>query len=280
MREKFMEKDEIEIDLRELFYCLLGNIVNIILATLVGGLLLYLYSTLALSKEYQSSTSFYVLNRQENQTITSSDLQTGTQLSKDYAAMVQSRTVMAQAIAELDLQNQYSDMAGITPDQLSAKISVAIVTDTRIVKITVTDTNPTRAQDIANAVREAAAKHIYEVMDIEAVNVVDYANLPEGASAPNVKKYTLLGAVAGFVLACAITIIVYLADDTIKTPDDVERYLGLSVLASIPYDESLDTGNGSKGKRGSRGQKKAGATSGGAASREPVKAKSSTAKES
>ena len=138
-------------------------------------------------------------------------------------------------------------------------ISVNIQNDTRIISITVTDTSPTRAQDIANAVRVAASSHIYDVMDIEAVNVVDYANLPEKPSSPKTKRNIIIGALLGFILAIGIITVVYILDDTIKTPDDIEKYLGLSVLGSIPYDENEDT---SKKKRKNKKSRKKVSSSG------------------
>lgn len=244
-----MEKDEIEIDLREVFMHLLSHIVLIILATMVGMLFMFYISNVILDKQFQSSTKIYVLNQQDSQAVTYSDLQTGTQLTKDYAVLVKSRTVTTQVIADLDLQNRYPDMEEITPDELSEMISVTTQQDTRIITITVTDTNPTRAQDIANAVRVAASKHIYEVMDIEAVNVVDYANLPEGPISPNSVKNAIIGAFVGLFIAVAILVVSFLMDDTIKTPDDVELYLGLSVLASIPFDDTMEGATDKKGKK-------------------------------
>lgn len=236
-----MEKQEIEIDLREIFMYLYNHLYVLIVSALIGAMLFYLASNLLLTKQYVSSTRIYVLNQQDQQTVTYTDLQTGTQLTKDYAKLVTSQTVTSQVIADLDLQNKYDDMRNITPGQLASMISVETLTDTRVIQISVTDVSPTRAQDIANAVRVAASQRIYEVMAIEAVNVVDTANLPEGPSSPNTMKNTAIGGAVGLVLAAAIYILIFLLDDTIKTPDDVEKYLGLSVLASIPYDEEADT---------------------------------------
>ena len=236
-----MEKQEIEIDLREIFMYLYNHLYVLIVSALIGAMLFYLASNLLLTKQYVSSTRIYVLNQQDQQTVTYTDLQTGTQLTKDYAKLVTSQTVTAQVIADLDLQNKYEDMRNITPGQLASMISVETLTDTRVIQISVTDVSPTRAQDIANAVRVAASQRIYEVMAIEAVNVVDTANLPEGPSSPNTMKNTAIGGAIGLVLATGIYILIFLLDDTIKTPDDVEKYLGLSVLASIPYDEEADT---------------------------------------
>ena len=114
------------------------------------------------------------------------------------------------------------------------KVSVHTPADTRIVSITVTDTSPLQAMDIANCIREVAGEHIQNVMDIDAVNVVEEANFPTEKAGPSVLRWTLLGGVLGVFLACAAILVHYLLDDTIKTSEDVEKYLGLSTLALIP----------------------------------------------
>lgn len=249
-----MNEEEIEIDLKELLWQVWKNIWIVVLSAMIGAFLAYIVSSLFIPQKFSSTTKIYVLNQQEASQVTYSDLQTGTQLTKDYAELIVSRTVTSQVIAQLDLKNQYKDMEDITPDILAGMISVSIKNDTRVISITVTDTSPTRAQDIANAVRVAASAHIYDVMDTESVNVVDYANLPEKAISPNLKKNLAIGFIIGGIIAAGIIFVIYILDDTIKTPDDVEKYLGLSVLASIPYDENIDT---SKVKKGVRKRKSA-----------------------
>lgn len=244
-----LNKDNDVIDLRELFSYYLSNFLIICLVMVIGAVSMFLISNCVMQKKYQSTTAIYVLNRQENQAVTYSDLQTGTQLTKDYAELVKSRAVTTQVIAELNLQ-QYEDMKDISPNGLAGMIQVTTPQDTRIIRITITDTNPMRAQDIANVVREVASEHIYNVMDIEAVNVVDVANLPEAPVSPRTTRNIILGALIGLVLVLGVLTLIYMADDTIKTPDDVEQYLGLSVLAAIPYSASIDTGSQRKKKHG------------------------------
>lgn len=84
-------------------------------------------------------------------------------------------------------------------------------------------------------------------MDIKAVNVVETANIPDEPSSPSVPKNGVIGGLLGILLAAAVVIIVYLTNDTVKTPEDVEKYLGLSVLGTIPYSSKM--GKKSKRKR-------------------------------
>ena len=71
-------------------------------------------------------------------------------------------------------------------------------------------------------------------MDVDAVNVVETANIPNEPASPSLVKNGILGGVLGVVLSVIIILAVYLSNDTVKTPEDVERYLQLSVLGNIP----------------------------------------------
>lgn len=136
------------------------------------------------------------------------------------------------------------------------KVSVNTPIDTRIVAITVTDTDPYTAQTIANYIREVSAEHIENVMDIDAVNVVEVANLPTEKSAPNCLLWTIGGFAFGTILVAALLIIHFLVDDTVKTSEDVEKYLGISALGIIPFDENVTQDIGSQNfKKGKKSKK-------------------------
>ena len=223
MEQNQMNNDEIEIDLREIFSVLLSHLGIIILSGLVLGLVAIVGTKVFITPQYQSVTKMYVLAKQNNDTLTSADMQTSTLLTKDYAEMIQSRTVTEAVIAQLGLD--------MTHEQLVNKISVSNTTDTRIITISVLDKDPYMARDIANAVRDTAAEHIKNVMNSVAVNVVDEANIPAEKYSPSVSKN---GGVLGCMIAVAIILIRFIMNDTIQTAEDVERYLQLSTLGTIP----------------------------------------------
>ena len=221
--------DEIEIDLGEVFHLVISKLGVIILSGILLGVLSIIGTMLFITPKYESTTKIMVLNKQDNNTLTSADMQTSTQLTKDYAELIQSRTVLEGVIAQLNLDMTYKEMLN--------KVSVETSSDSRIVSISVTDEDPYTASEIANAVRDMAAEHIQSVMDIEAVNVVDTANIPNEKASPSLAKTGVIGGLLGVIIAMAAVIIIYLTNDTIKVEEDVERYLGLSVLGSIPFSE-------------------------------------------
>lgn len=221
--------DEIEIDLGEVFHLVISKLGVIILSGILLGVLSIIGTMLFITPKYESTTKIMVLNKQDNNTLTSADMQTSTQLTKDYAELIQSRTVLEGVIAQLNLDMTYKEMLN--------KVSVETSSDSRIVSISVTDEDPYTASEIANAVRDMAAEHIQSVMDIEAVSVVDTANIPNEKASPSLAKNGVIGGLLGVIIAMAAVIIIYLTNDTIKVEEDVERYLGLSVLGSIPFSE-------------------------------------------
>ena len=229
-QQNLQNNDEIEIDVLELFHVLLDKIWVIILAGAVAALAVVAATILFITPQYQSTTKMYVLSKQDSNTLTSQDMQTILSLTKDYAELIKSRTVTEGVITQLNLD--------MTHEQLLSKMTVDSATDTRILSISVRDADPYVACEIANAIRDVAANHIKNVMDIDAVNVVETANIPENKISPSIKKNGLVGGVAGVAIAIAIILITYLSNDTIKTQEDVERYLGLSTLGTIPMSEA------------------------------------------
>lgn len=234
--------DEIEIDLLELFHVLWSKALVIFLATAAVGLAAMLVTRVLLTPQYQSTTKMYILTKQNSDTLTSSDLQASEQLTQDCAQMIQSRQVAEAVISNLSLD--------LKAEELLEKVSVGTSTDTRIVTIHVEDEDPYLACQIANSVRNIAANEIQSVMNIEAANVFEEANIPETPVSPSTMKNTLIGAALGFIIAVAAILISYLMNDTIRTSDDVERYLNLSTLGTIPLAEGeVKTSKKSKAKR-------------------------------
>lgn len=238
--ENQREKDEIEIDLLEVFQILLGRMWLILSAGLFVALICFAISMFVLTPTYESTTKIYILNKTENNSVTYSDVQMGTQLTKDYAELINSRYVLEEVIQQLFLDLEYRE--------LLKKVSVTTPSDTRIVAITVEDTDPVQAMSIANCIRETASEHIQNVMDIEAVNVVETANMPTEKASPSVTRWTIIGGLLGIFLICAVILVQYLMDDTIKSSEDVEKYLEISTLALIPM-AAQESGSKKKKKK-------------------------------
>lgn len=236
--------DEIEIDLREIFAVLISKMGIIILAGMICALVSLVGTKLFITPQYQSVTKMYVLSQANSETLTSSDMSLSSYLTKDYAELIKSRTVAENVIAQLGLE--------LKPEELLEKVTVSTQTDTRIVTIIVEDEDPYMACELADMIREASSAQIMSVMNSEAVNVVDVANIPDEPSSPSIMKNTLIGGSLGVFLAVAIILIQYLVNDTIKSAEDVEKYLQLSTLGTIPMNRTEANKKKRKIKAGKR----------------------------
>ena len=248
INQRGRDDKEVEIDLMELLPYLFNWLWLIVVVGLLTAAIAFAYSAFALTPKYQSTTKVYILNKTgKDDNITYSDTQLATTLTKDFKELIKSREVLDTVIEECNLPESYNTLAGM--------VSVSNTTDTRIVGISVKDADPKRAQYIANAIREVAAVKLQQIMNLEAVNLVEEANLPTSPVEPNKKRYTLIGFLIGAVVVTAVLILRYYLDDSIRTSDDVEKYLGMTTLATIPLFESEEDEK-KKGKKGKKHKSK------------------------
>ena len=227
MEEKYM----VEIDLWELLRYLKKKILVIAGVTVICALLGLLYSTVILKPQYTASTRVYMLHRTSANTIAYADIQTSTFMLLDYQVLITGQNVTREVIRDLNLD--------MTDAQLAKCIEVSAETNTRILQIDVTHNDPQLAADIANRVREIAAEQIKEIMEVDAVKTVYEAETPKVPVGLDICNNILLAAILGLLASGSIYTVRFVLDDTIRTEEDVERYLNLSVLAVIPESEEL-----------------------------------------
>lgn len=234
MEQKKKGARGLEVNVGELLTVLVNKWWIILLSAMAAAAVFFFGTKLFVVPEYESVTKIFVLSQENGNYLTSTDLQLSSYLTKDYAELIKSRTVAEEVIEELQLD--------MSPESLMGMVYVQIKSDTRVVAIVVRNSDPKLAQELANAIRVVSARQIVDVMGVEAVNVVDEANLPVSPSSPNLTKNVFMGCAWGFLIAVALILLLHLMDDTIKTVDDVEKYLDLTVLASIPINDQTESG--------------------------------------
>lgn len=228
-----VDDDEMEIDLMELFTELISHWGKIAVSTILAGAIFFAYTFFLITPQYTSTSILYVVSASTS--ITSlSDLQIGSYLTSDYIEVVTGRPVLDQVIENLGLEDiEYAD--------LYQKVDITNPDDSRLLEITVTDPDPQLAKDIADEIAEVSSLFIAEKMDQEAPTIIQYGYVATEKTSPSITKNTLIGALLGAILAIALICITYLLNDTIMAPDDIEKRLGLNVLASLPKEESSET---------------------------------------
>lgn len=221
----------IEIDILYLLRKLWSKKFFIIFVGLLVGTIALLGSVFFIKPKYTSTTRIYVVSRSSDTSLTNQDLQAGSYLVNDYKEVITSSEVLSSVIDQEKLS--------MSASELSKDIAVTIPTDTRVISISVTDTDAQRACDIANTVREVAAEKIKAVTKVDDVTTLESATKPSHPSSPNVKKNAVIGALAGVFLAIVGILVAEVLDDRVRRPEDVEEVLGMTLLGVVPDIDKL-----------------------------------------
>ena len=186
------------------------------------------YSLFIAKPVYQAETTLIVKTEKTEgtNTVTSDQIKTTQQLAVTYGEIIKSRKVLDDVIKNLDLDESYG--------QLSGKISVSTVSDTQIIKVSVQDTNKSNAAKIANEIPKVFAKEAIRIADANGVEVIDKAQTPVNPVSPNKKMNILIAGVLGVMIGLFIIFIIEFLNTKIKTPQDIEKELGLPLLGVIP----------------------------------------------
>ncbi|HFU3862937.1 TPA: YveK family protein [Streptococcus suis] len=224
------EANTIEIDVLALLRTIWRKKFLILLTAILTTGLAFVYSAFLATPQYDSTTRLYVVNQSSDNgaVITTQDLQAGSFLVQDYKEIILSQDVLKNVTTTL----------GIT-DDIKEKITVNIPVDTRILSITVRDSDPNQAATIANTLRDEAAKKIIEVTKVSDVTTLEAALPAEKPSTPQTKRNLVLGFVAGAFLATALVFFLEVLDDRVKRPQDIEEGLGMTLLGVVPQAEKL-----------------------------------------
>lgn len=217
------------ISLYDIFKVLKKRIVLILSITIISTLAAAIISFYVLTPIYQASTQILVnqkTSEQQNQ-IQTTDIQTNLQLINTYNVIIKSPVILSKVIEILDLNT--------TPSALSNQITVSNANNSQVVNISVQDEQAYLAVDIANTVAQVFQEKIKELMNVDNVNILSPAELPENPSPvkPNKMLNMAIALVIGLMVGVGLAFLLEYLDTTIKTEQDVEELLGLPILGFV-----------------------------------------------
>ena len=242
-----LSRDEVEIDLLELLMALRARILLLLASAFGAGIVAALFTHFLITPIYSSTSVLYILSSSTSLT-SLADIQVGTQLTSDYEQLIQGRPIVEGVIEELNLNRTY--------EQVLRQTTITNPSNTRIIKIKISDADPVLAKDMADAFAEVSKEQLSAIMKTDEPSIAQYAVVAEHPDSPSLVKNTLMGAFLGLFLAAAFVIVSFLLDDTVTTPEDVEKYLGLNTLASIPMKEEEEEAIRKRKKKNKKNQQK------------------------
>ena len=225
--------NEQEIDLIELFKKIVKHLPLIILLSVIVGAASFAVSKFLITPKYDSNATMIVSSSNQNTdpnnpqaTVELSQINANKALISTYSEIVKSKGIADRVIANLGLDMDY--------EVFSEKVSIEPVKDTQIISVKVVDTIPERAQDIANETANIFKSSIGDIMNVDNVQILDGATLPEEPSSPKIARNVVSGIILGFILGMIIVITKELSDSRIKSSEDVTAEFDIPVLGLIP----------------------------------------------
>lgn len=231
-----------ELDLKELFNIFWQRKLEILTIILIFVIIGAVYTYAILKPTYTSYTTLLLTqvngnnSTGDNTSITQTDLTLNSKLISTYSEIIKRDAVLREVIDDLNIKN-------LTEEGLRKSIKVTAISDTEIIKISVTNENPNYAEMIANKIAEVFSEKIIDIYKINNVYVLDKAVVSENPSNINHAKDIVIFAFIGVVIACGYALLANMLDNTVKTEADIEKLTGLTVLATIPdYDTEVKGG--------------------------------------
>ncbi len=201
-----------------------------VLFAAIGGGASFYVSYYMLEPVYVANTSIFVNDKNLDNSeygIAYDQILVNTQLIADYTELMKSRSIAKAVIDDLGLKD-------VSVDKLRGMISVSSRNGTRIIEISVRCNDPETAVKISDSVAKVFSRKAVELMNVLNVNIVDPAELPDSPLEPDRPRNVALAVCAALVLAMGVILAAEYLDNTIKSSEDVEERLGLTVLGIIP----------------------------------------------
>lgn len=216
-------------EIKQFLIMIRKKVIFIVLIPILVSFIAALVSVYFVTPIYQASSTVYITPQKSvlEGEVTYQEIITNQQLVKDYRELIKSKLITKAVLEELEIHD-------VTPSDLSNRITVSSKNDTRILEIKVEDTNPVRCMELSNTLCEVFLEKSLDLAKANNVSILDTAEVPLTPIKPNVTLYTLLAFLTSLFATIGIFYLLEIISETIKTSEDIETYLDLNVLGTIP----------------------------------------------
>lgn len=216
-------------NLKELFDRALSKWKLLAVFVVIALVFSALYTCLWVTPQYASTGKIYIMNKAEG-TFSTSELSLNTYLTYDFQNLIVDSAVLGEVSDRLD--NKYS------VGELKSAITVYNPEDTRFIEITVRTASANDSKIIVDTVCKVSQEKIEEMMGVDRVSIVREGSYASAPSSPNLTKNLSVAVMLALVIFALIIFISCYFNEKISEPEDIERYLGMSVLGTIPFNRA------------------------------------------
>lgn len=215
-----------EIDLLELFRAILKYIKLIIVLCIVFGAGGFFGTKFLITPTYTARTSIYLTPQiSESGSLDYNSQMANSKLVTNVVNLMTQNNIMSEVAKDVGLENSSS---------VKKCISVTNESNTEIITVTATTTDPKLSKDIANDTVNTFINTMQKNLNVRNIEIVDKAKLSYIPSGPNIKKNTMMASLVGGLIGVGYAVLKFLLDNRLRTKEEAEKYLGIPVFAEIP----------------------------------------------
>lgn len=214
----------------------------LILWTIIVGIIGFAVSEFVITPQHTATTEILVNQKHSSSNQVYNNQQTDVQLVTTYKDLITNQVILDKVSKQLDsaaTARRYGKSFDIPAGELKSDITISNQQNSQVFSVAVKTDDPQKSAAVANTIAQVFKKQIKKIMSVN-VTIVSRAATPAGPSFPNVKLFTLAGAVLGLLLSAIYLIIKELTDTTITSDDFLTEELGLTNLGHIAHFQMSD----------------------------------------
>lgn len=215
-----------DISLLEFFIYILKKWYILFAIVLTAFIAVTVYIKVMQTPIYASVARMYVVNK-DSESITASDMSLSHYLSKDYAEIILDTPILSK------VHNKLNGEVSIA--QIKSSTTIKSIENTRILEIRAITPDPQISKKIVDSICEISQEELIEIMGLDRIKIIKEGTLssvPANSNHTNIISTVLL---ASTFFALFIIYLIYTLDNNLSSKEDVEKYLELNILATIPY---------------------------------------------
>ncbi|MBQ6892842.1 MAG: hypothetical protein IJN48_01435 [Clostridia bacterium] len=219
------------LDFKVIFYLIRKNIIWVILAAVIGGLVAFLYTDNMVPKKYTSSAQVYISNTQDIGEISMQNLNASRSFADTYRIILQSEKATS-LLREMLRDNEEYQKCNY---KNSYSVGISVRDESEVLRFTVTSRDPELSKVVCNTMIEVSKVLISDIFDAAgtAYSLGDaYANY--NPTSPNIQTNTFVGVIISVAIVCVIVVMWALLDNRVKDEADFVAKVNVPVLGEVP----------------------------------------------
>lgn len=230
MEENIQNEEIITIDIGQYVKKLKKSWKLIVLSIIICAAIAYALTAFLIPKKYASSSSIYLVPKIDTKTgvVDFNALNANSKQVNNYMYMLKGENILSEVAKELGIANV---------NELTKAISVSNTANTEIIKVKATTNDPKKSQQIVEVTINTFFNEVKTKLDVKNMTILDNATVNPVPVSPNKKLNIIIGILIGILGSCGYVFLKFIFDKRLTTKADAEKFLGIPVLAEIPFYE-------------------------------------------